>query len=58
MIKVLIIIFMIVAIFMYLIILGANKDKTDADLDDEVREEYEKWKDMKRGEEENGRKVK
>lgn len=47
MVKVLIIIFIIVAFFMYLIILGANNDKTDADLEDEVREEYEKWKDMK-----------
>ena len=47
MIKFLIIIFIIIAIFMYLIILGANKDRTDEDLESEIREEYERWKDMK-----------
>jgi len=44
MIKVLIIIFMIVAIFMYLIILGANKNNKDEDLEFKIREDYEKWK--------------
>lgn len=44
MIKVLIIIFMIVAIFMYLIILGANKNYKDEDLEFKIREDYEKWK--------------
>lgn len=47
MIKVLIIIFMIVAIFMYLIILGANKNNKDEDLEFKIREDYEKWKNEK-----------
>ena len=58
MIRFLIIFFVIIAIFIYLIILGANKDKTDVDLESEIREEYEQWKDMKRREVENGRKIK
>lgn len=58
MIKFLIIFFVIIAIFIYLIILGANKDKTDVDLESEIREEYEQWKEMKRREVENGRKIK
>ena len=45
--KVLIIIFMIVAIFMYLIILGANKNNKDEDLEFKIREDYEKWKNEK-----------
>ncbi len=58
MIRFLIIFFVIIAIFIYLIILGANKDKTDVDLESEIREEYEQWKDMKRRKVENGRKIK
>ena len=58
MIKFLIIFFVIIAIFIYLVILGANKDKTDVDLESEIIEEYEQWKEMKRREVENGRKIK
>ena len=58
MIKFLIIFFIIIAIFIYLIILGANKDKTDVDLESEIRGEYEQWEDMKRREVENERKIK
>ncbi len=58
MIKVLIMIFMIIAILMYLIILGANKNNKDEDIEFKIREDYEKWKDEKRGEVENGRKIK
>ena len=47
MIKVLIIIFMIVAIFMYLIILGANKNIKDEDLEFKIREDYERILDVK-----------
>ena len=43
-----VIFFVIIAILKYLIILGSNKNKTDKELEMEIKEEFEYWKNYEK----------
>ena len=43
-----VIFFVIIAILTYLIILGSNKNKTDKELEMEIKEEFEYWKNYEK----------